>query len=240
MPKVGTIILDKLRVEIRRYDKPEFRRDYQQFYAEELDEPVKIRTNILRAISNQTYREIRKMTAAEILDICESLLSSGGRYMRFFAFDWAQKLAGRYAKSDFVRFERWLKVHVDNWSSCDHLCCGALGEVLAQYHDLVPRTRKWSKSTNRWLRRASAVCLILPLRKTMDIDIALKRADLLLADTDDLVQKGCGWMLKEGTKRFPKEVLAYVLTNRKKMSRTTLRYAIEKLPPAQRRAAMEK
>ncbi|TDJ02488.1 MAG: DNA alkylation repair protein, partial [Candidatus Dadabacteria bacterium] len=39
---------------------------------------------------------------------------------------------------------------------------------------------------------------------------------------------------------FPQEVLEFVMNNKNEMPRTALRYAIEKLPPKQKRAAMQK
>jgi len=41
------------------------------------------------------------------------------------------------------------------------------------------------------------VTLVLPARKGRLLDDVLEIADLLLNDSDDLVQKGYGWMLKE-------------------------------------------
>jgi len=65
-------------------------------------------------------------------------------------------------------------------------------------------------------------------------------ADLFLADEDDMVQKGYGWMLKEASNKFPNEVFEYVMNNKKEMPRTALRYAIEKLPVDKRKKAMKK
>ena len=59
-------------------------------------------------------------------------------------------------------------------------------------------------------------------------------------DADDLVQKGCGWMLKEASKHFPDDVFDYVTDRRDTLSRTTLRYAIKTLSPERRRAAMQR
>jgi 3-methyladenine DNA glycosylase AlkD len=47
-------------------------------------------------------------------------------------------------------------------------------------------------------------------------------------------------MLKEATKLYAKEVFNYVMNNKKVMPRTSLRYAIEKLPEQQRRDAMRR
>jgi len=55
-----------------------------------------------------------------------------------------------------------------------------------------------------------------------------------------MVQKGYGWMLKEASNKYPKEVFDYVMRNKKEMPRTALRYAIEKLSPEFRREAMKR
>ena len=65
-------------------------------------------------------------------------------------------------------------------------------------------------------------------------------ADLLLADTDGLVQKGYGWLLKEASRKHTDEVFSYVMANKRVMPRTALRYAIELMPKDLREEAMKK
>ncbi len=233
------MILAKLKAALARHDKPANRSNYQRFFKEKLKEPVGLKVPVLRKISNECFKEIKGKPAAEILDICDQLLASGERYMRFFAFEWALKVKSDYRKSDFARFERWLKDYVNNWGNCDHFC-GISGELLLQYPDLVSKTKKWAKSKSRWLRRAATVSLIVPVRNRILLDEVFKTADILLTDDDDMVQKGYGWMLKVAGDRFPDEVFAYVMKNKQTMPRTALRYAIEKYPPAKRRQAMKK
>jgi 3-methyladenine DNA glycosylase AlkD len=233
------MLIQKIKREIAKYDKPENRLNYQKFFKEKLDDPVGIKTAILRKISNNCFKEVKGKSVAEILDICDELLKSDERYKWFFAFDWARKLKGHYRKSDFARFERWLKDYVDNWGTCDHFC-GITGQLLIQYPDLVPKIRKWTKSKNRWFRRAAAVSLIDPLTGGILLDEVFKTADILLTDEDDMVQKGYGWMLKEAGDQFPDEVFEYVIKNKREMPRTALRYAIEKYPAARRKEAMKR
>ena len=57
---------------------------------------------------------------------------------------------------------------------------------------------------------------------------------------DDMVQKGYGWMLKEASKPWQREVFDFVIRNKAVMPRTALRYAIEKMPPDLRAKAMER
>ncbi|UCE65110.1 MAG: DNA alkylation repair protein [Candidatus Zixiibacteriota bacterium] len=232
-------LLEKLNREIARHDKPENRLNYQKFFKEKLEHPVSIKTAILRKISNNCFKEVKGKPAMEILDICDELLESGERYMRFFAFEWARKLKGQYRKADFARFERWLDDYVNHWGSCDSFC-GITGQLLVQYPDLVTKVKKWTKSKNRWFRRAAAVSLVVPVRNGLLLKEVFKTADLLLTDDDDMVQKGYGWMLKEAGDRFPDEVFKYVMKNKREMPRTALRYAIEKYPAAKRKEAMRK
>ena len=231
-------IFGKLRAEISKHDKPANRLNYQRFFKEKLKDPYGLKTPILRKISNDCYKEIKDLPKNEVLKICNKLLAGGERYSRFFAFDWAVKVKSEYEKKDIKRFESWLNKYVDGWSSCDHLCGGPLGYLFLSYPGLSVRTINWAKSTSRWLKRAAAVSLILPVRKGILLDRVFEIADMLLTDRDDLVQKGYGWMLKEANDYFPKEVFAYIIKNKQVMPRTALRYAIEKLPEAKRRQAM--
>lgn len=73
----------------------------------------------------------------------------------------------------------------------------------------IENLKAWTKSENRWLRRASAVTLILPARKGEFLNDVFEIADSLLKDKDDLVQKGYGWTLKEASRKHREEVFEY-------------------------------
>jgi len=108
------------------------------------------------------------------------------------------------------------------------------------YPKLLSELKKWTKSKNRWTRRASAVTLIIPARHGKFLKDIFEIADELLMDKDDLVQKGYGWMLKAASQAHQKEVFDYVMSKKATMPRTALRYAIEKIPQELRARAMEK
>jgi 3-methyladenine DNA glycosylase AlkD len=104
----------------------------------------------------------------------------------------------------------------------------------------VGELKSWAKSNNRWLKRASAVSLIVPAKKGCFLEEAFEISGELLTDKDDMVQKGYGWLLKEESRMHQKEVFAYVLKNRKLMPRTALRYAVELMPKDLKVEAMKK
>ncbi len=91
-----------------------------------------------------------------------------------------------------------------------------------------------------WVRRASAVSLIVPARRGKFLKEIFEIADILLHDKEDLVQKGYGWMLKVTSQAHLNEVFNYVMDRKATMPRTALRYAIEKMPPELKAKAMER
>lgn len=90
------------------------------------------------------------------------------------------------------------------------------------------------------MRRASAVTLVMPVRRGSFLNDVFEIADLLLLDDDDLVRKGYGWMLKEASRLHQQEVYDYVVKHKAVMPRVALRYAIELMPQDMRKAAMSK
>jgi 3-methyladenine DNA glycosylase AlkD len=63
----------------------------------------------------------------------------------------------------------------------------------------------------------------------------VKLSDSLLADPDDMVQKGLGWLLRETAKFDAKRTVPYLMKIRSGAPRLVLRTACETLPPATRK-----
>ncbi len=58
----------------------------------------------------------------------------------------------------------------------------------------------------------------------------LKIADILLKDEHDLIHKAVGWAIRNVGKKDENTMIEFLNQRYKKMPRTMLRYAIEKLP----------
>ncbi|MFA5364124.1 MAG: DNA alkylation repair protein [Candidatus Bathyarchaeia archaeon] len=191
-------------------------------------------------IAKKYFKEIRLMDKNTVFGFCEELLKSGYTEEAFVAYNWSQALENRYVPEDFVVFEKWLNTYVSNWAECDTLCNHTVGSFVEKYPQYLENLKQWTQSTNRWTKRGAAVTLVLPARKGMFLDTVFEIADKLLLDSDDLIQKGYGWMLKEASKKHQTEVFNYVMRNKDVMPRTALRYAIEKMPEELRKKAMKK
>ena len=207
------------------------------FFKEKI-RPRGVRSGMVRQIGRRSYREIKNLPRTEFYRQCEQLLKTGWMEETAIAFQWTYARRRTFTDKDFALFERWLKAYVSNWAHCDDFCTHVIVYLLEKYPEIIPKTGRWASSKKRWLRRAAAVSLIYPVRRKKHLDRVFTVADSLLTDRDDLVQKGYGWMLKEASNQFPKEVLAFIMKRKQRMPRTALRYAIEKYPVAIRKKAL--
>lgn len=224
--------------EVRRcYKDPKKVKDYSRFYKD--GKPHICLTHpVMDLIAREQFGFTKGMTKQQVFSICEHLLKTKDVAARTIAFHWAYRVRRNFDEADFNRFEKWLKLYVNSWDSCDDFCSRALGVVVATFPRTVSKVMKWSSSSNLWLRRASAVVLIYSLRRGKYFKEAWMVASRLLTDKEDMVQKGYGWMLKVASQSHQKEVVAFVQKHKSKMPRTALRYAIEKMPVEVKRALM--
>lgn len=232
-------IILKIRKELKKNTDPDYKKGEVRFFREKI-KTYGVRAPVSRIISKKYFNKIKYFSKKEIFSLCEELLRSGYIQEIGIAFGWAFRIKSQYKKKDFKIFEKWLKKHVSNWANCDDFCTHNLGYFISEFPEFIPELKKWAKSKNRWVRRGSAVILIYPVRRKKYLKHIFEIADILLLDKDDMVQKGYGWMLKEASNIYPKEVFDFVMKRRTKMPRTALRYAIEKYPNNLRKKAMEK
>ena len=234
-----TDVLEAVREELAQSVDEKTRDGAQRFFKEEVKFHG-VKTAAVKKIAQKYQRAIKGRDKRDIFALCENLLQSGYGEEAFIAFEWAYSLRKEYEFADFQVFEGWVQKYVDNWAKCDTLCNHTIGAFIEEYPGFVENLKGWSRSENRWLKRASAVTLILPARKGDFLKDVLEISDILLKDKDDLVQKGYGWMLKEASRKHREEVYEYIMRRKSEMPRTALRYAIEKMPEDLRRKAMER
>jgi 3-methyladenine DNA glycosylase AlkD len=191
-------------------------------------------------ISKEHYKAIGDKSKPNIFALCGELWKSGYMEESFVACNWSYNVHKQFEPSDFYVFENWVNNYVGNWASCDTLCNHTVGTFVEMYPENLSGLKKWAISPNRWVKRASAVSLIVPARNGKFLSDIFEIADILHSDKDDMVQKGYGWMLKAASQAHQQEVFKYVMNKKATMPRTSLRYAIEKMPPELKARAMVK
>ena len=232
-------IIARIRGELTAQADPEIQKSSKRYFKEAIT-CYGMKTAPVIAIAKKYWKEVKGQPKQEIFILCEELYQSGYMEESFIVSEWARAMSGRYERDDLMVFRRWIDTYITNWASCDGFCNHTMGDFIEQYPESVDELKFWTKSKNRWMRRAAAVSLIVPAKQGKFLYESLEIASLLLTDADDMVQKGYGWLLKEVSRKHTDEVFSYVMKNKPVMPRTALRYAIELMPRDLKAEAMKK
>jgi 3-methyladenine DNA glycosylase AlkD len=116
---------------------------------------------------------------------------------------------------------------INNWDLVDTSAPYIVGAYLSDRprRDLYT----FARSKSLWEQRIAIVATLYFIRKG-DVADAIKIAEMLLTHPHPLIHKAVGWMLREVGKRDVGVLRKFLDTHYRTMSRTTLRYAIEKFP----------
>ena len=130
------------------------------------------------------------------------------------------------------------KGRINNWDLVD-VSAPTIGAHLLDMRGARTLLQAMAEDENLWIRRTSILFTFASL-KIGDRKPTLTICTKLLGDEHDLIHKAVGWALREVGKQSPSELRAYLEKYGRKMSRTTLRYAIEKFPISERKQWLER
>jgi len=232
-------LIEKIRADLKANFDPKTAESAHRYFKEEI-QVYGVKTAVVEKIAKKHLNQIRDLPKRKLFELCEALFQSGCMEEAFVVNTWLPYCIDSLNADDIHTFKRWIETYVSNWAECDGFCNHTVGDLIQKFPEVVSEVKSWSKSVNRWLKRASAVSFIVPAKRGLFLQDAFDVCDVLLLDGDDLVQKGYGWLLKEESRMHQKEVFDYVVKNRKVMPRTALRYAVELMPKELRAEAMKK
>ncbi len=138
----------------------------------------------------------------------------------------------------FQRLTGWLD-RVSTWADHDALASYLLGPLMVMEPKRTAYVSRWAKDKHSWHRRAAAVSLIRGVRKQMFAREVKAVAAALLQDSDLMVQKGLGWLLREQAKYDCERAMPLLRAIRKRSPRLVLRTACETLPADLKREILE-
>ncbi len=155
-------------------------------------------------------------------------------------------------RDEIVNFYLSLAHKANNWDLVDLSCPKILGEWIVYNRKLKEKEsspneslfgkdilESLSQESNLWLKRISIVSTWIMIRNGY-LDDTYSIAIILLSDSHDLIRKAVGWMLREAGKKDKSRLKIFLEENFSNISRTTLRYAIEKFDDNEKRYFMKK
>lgn len=190
-------------------------------------------------ISVPQQRKIALQHRTLPLKAISRLLASPIHEHRFVALE---ILVAQYERADDPLREQLVSFYLrnakkmNNWDLVDTAAPYILGEYLKTHPRRVLDTL--AASTNLWERRIAIIATLALIRHGETKD-TFRIARKLLSDEHDLIHKAVGWALRETGKVSRPDLLSFLQKHFASTPRTSLRYAIEHLPAAQRKRILK-
>jgi len=117
------------------------------------------------------------------------------------------------------------------WDLVDEIAIHLVSIVLEKNRRAFASLKKWGRSKNFWMRRASMISQILLIRKSVeDRDLFFDLAEHMITEKEFFIRKAIGWVIRELSRSDQKAALAFLMKIRAKASGLTLREGAKRLP----------
>ena len=113
------------------------------------------------------------------------------------------------------------------WDYVDELAHRAGDLLLSWPAEVRPAILTWTRSEDRWLRRASIICQ-LGMRDRADVELLTVTIEAAIGDSDFFLRKAVGWALRDYARTDPAWVRSFAETH--DLSPLSRREALKHLP----------
>jgi len=133
-------------------------------------------------------------------------------------------------RGDLALVERLVR-ESRTWALVDALATDVVGSLVARDPaGVTPVLDRWAADPDFWVRRASLLAELRPIRDGAPLHRFLTRAEPMLEEPEFFIRKAIGWVLREAGRRRPDEVAAWLAPRTHRASGVTVREAVKYLP----------
>lgn len=190
------------------------------------------RVNNVRAIRREFSSEIKLLSATQVIELAVLLLRSNELIPRFVAYELVHYHVGAL-RSLNSRNIVMLGEGIDSWAAVDTFACYLSGPAWREGQIPDSVIRSWTRSKDRWWRRAAVVSTVALNNKARggrgDTKRTIEICELVVGDHDDMVVKALSWALRELSKRDPKVVGTFIRSHESQLHPRVLREVRNKL-----------
>jgi len=209
----------------------------QRFFKDEIKSHGWYTADLRRAVRRCRSEILRERDLDFLVKVADELFTGAVLEEKVAAVFLLEKMDAQFGDHEFRMFESWLD-RISSWADHDGLVHYLVSPMVVAKPARVKNVFRWAKSPNRWHRRAACVAMIRGARAKIFAPKIVRLSDSLLADKDDMVQKGLGWLLRETAKHDPKRMVPYLMKIRARAPRLVLRTACETLPVDHRKRVL--
>jgi 3-methyladenine DNA glycosylase AlkD len=186
----------------------------------------------IRAAVKEISAEHRGIGRDDLVSLVEQLWAEPLFERRMASVILLDRFADRLGVVDLPLIERLVGDSL-TWALVDGLAYDVLGRMaLADPDGVTPVMDRWATDDDFWIRRASLLAELRPIRQGGTMERFLRRADPMLDEREFFIRKAIGWVLREASKKRPDEVAAWIAPRTHRASGVTMREAVKYLEPS--------
>ena len=163
---------------------------------------------VLRARRRELSRQMRNAGGQEVIDAALDLLGRGERFI-------AYELIQHHRRAPSLMTEKLLvtlAATLHSWDSVDMFAMYLSGPAWLNGRIGARTIEKWTRSKDRWWRRAALASTIL-LSRAGRVDEVIPICERLAGDRDDMVVKALSWALREASKKDARAAKRFIDTH---------------------------
>jgi 3-methyladenine DNA glycosylase AlkD len=192
----------------------------------------------LRAVMKTFLREHAAVSHSEVITLARALWTEPVYELRMAAVELLVLKGPMLEAGDLKLIERLLRGS-HTWALVDPLAITVTGRLVARFPPFHTTLDRWSRDEDFWIRRASMLALLEPLRRgDGDFERFARYADAMLEEKEFFIRKSIGWVLREISKKRPGLVAEWLTPRAARASGVMVREAVKYLDPKQRDAIL--
>jgi 3-methyladenine DNA glycosylase AlkD len=187
----------------------------------------------IRSAVKDVAGEHQKIGHDDLVRLVEALWTEPVFERRMASVFLLDRFADRLCAADLPLLERLVRESL-TWALVDALAGDVLGRLVEGDTDRVtPVMDRWATDEDFWIRRASLLAELRPIRHGATFERFLRRADAMLDEREFFIRKAIGWVLREASKKRPGEVAAWIAPRTHRASGVTMREVVKYLAPSE-------
>jgi 3-methyladenine DNA glycosylase AlkD len=222
--------VDRIRTNLLSQATPE-RAEQEKRYLKSSLEFLGASMPAVNRAAKEFRRDHRTMTRDELWALVHELWCTDTHELRSFAIELMHLRSDLLAYEDLETFERFIRESA-GWAHVDEISARLVGSIAERFSEALAVLDRWSKHADFWVRRASMLALLLPLRggDLSQWDRFASYAASMIDEKEFFIRKAIGWVLRETSKKNPEPVEAFLAEHLGRVSGLTLREGAKYLP----------
>jgi len=127
------------------------------------------------------------------------------------------------------------------WDFVDNISIHLVGTILEKDKGASAYLKKWGRSGNFWVRRASLISQVLLFRKGVgEKRLFFRLAEDMISEKEFFIRKAIGWALREMSKTDADSTFDFLMKIKDRASSLTLREGSKRLPEKMKEMVLSK